>query len=125
MSDRIASPYMAVLRKELLDSLRDRRTLIAMILVPMLLFPVMMVGMGKLTASRAEEAREKLLTVAVADPKNDTGIAEHIAAAPNIKVELAKDVSQLPARIAARSSTPRSSSTRPFAATSPRFGPAA
>jgi sodium transport system permease protein len=101
MNDRIASPFMAVFRKELLDTLRDRRTLLAMIVAPLLLFPVLMVGMGKLTMSRAEEARDKEITVAVADPKHDTGLAEHLDAAPNITVEAVKDVSSLPARIAA------------------------
>ena len=31
-------------RKELIDTLRDRRTLIAMILVPLVLYPALMVG---------------------------------------------------------------------------------
>ena len=38
----LASPFLAVLRKELTDTLRDRRTLVAMIVVPLLLFPVQM-----------------------------------------------------------------------------------
>ena len=33
-----------VYRKELTDSLRDRRTLISALLVPLLLFPIMSVG---------------------------------------------------------------------------------
>jgi ABC-type Na+ efflux pump permease subunit len=33
-----------VWRKELIDTLRDRRTLIAMIFVPMVLYPAMMLG---------------------------------------------------------------------------------
>jgi ABC-type transport system involved in cytochrome c biogenesis permease component len=37
----VPSAFLAVLRKELTDTLRDRRTLIAMIVVPLLLFPVL------------------------------------------------------------------------------------
>ena len=99
MTNLARSPYLAVLRKELLDTLRDRRTLIAMIVVPLLLFPLLMVGMAKFTQSRAEEARSKVLVVAVADPKNDSGLADHLGAQEGIDIELTKDVSQLAARI--------------------------
>ena len=101
MTNLARSPYLAVLRKELLDTLRDRRTLIAMIVVPLLLFPLLMVGMAKFTQSRAEEARSKVLVVAVADPKNDSGLADHLDAQDGIDVERTKDVSQLASRIAA------------------------
>ena len=99
MTNLARSPYLAVLRKELLDTLRDRRTLIAMIVVPLLLFPLLMVGMAKFTQSRAEEARSKVLVVAVADPKNDSGLADHLDAQDGIDVERTKDVSQLASRI--------------------------
>jgi sodium transport system permease protein len=101
MSMLARTPFLAVLRKELLDTLRDRRTLIAMIVVPLLLFPVLMVGMAKFTQSRADEARNKVLVVAVADPMQDSGLADHLDAQPSIDIELTKDVSQLAARIAA------------------------
>ncbi len=94
------SPYFAVLRKELLDTLRDRRTLIAMIVVPLLLFPLLMVGMAKFSQSRAEEVRSKVMLVAVADPMNDSGLADYLEAQPGIDVEVTRDVSQLAARIA-------------------------
>ena len=100
MSLLARTPYLAVLRKELLDTLRDRRTLIAMVVVPLLLFPLLMIGMAKFSQSRAEEARSKVLTVAVADPMQDSGLAEHLGRQQGIEVELVRDVSQLPARIA-------------------------
>lgn len=94
------SAFLAVFRKELTDTLRDRRTLIAMILVPLLLFPLLMIGTARITGSRAQEARDKQLTVAVADPRNDSGLVDHLADAPGITVLRVDDVSQLPARIA-------------------------
>ena len=94
------SAFLAVFRKELTDTLRDRRTLIAMILVPLLLFPLLMIGTARITGSRAQEARDKQLTVAVADPRNDSGLVDHLADAPGITVLRIDDVSQLPARIA-------------------------
>lgn len=53
-----------IYRKELLDSLRDRRTLISMVLVPVLMFPVMILGMGIVTAfviSRMEKKDAKIV----------------------------------------------------------------
>lgn len=96
----VPSAFLAVLRKELTDTLRDRRTLIAMIVVPLLLFPVLTIAAARITGSRAQEARDKQLTIAVADPMNDSGLADRLDAAPGITVEHVRDVSQLPARIA-------------------------
>ena len=39
-----------VYRKELLDQLRDRRTVISMVVIPILLFPLMTIGFGALAA---------------------------------------------------------------------------
>ncbi len=38
-----------VYRKELIDSLRDRRTVISMIVVPLLVMPLLTIGMGVLS----------------------------------------------------------------------------
>ncbi|MBI5548668.1 MAG: ABC transporter permease [Deltaproteobacteria bacterium] len=59
------SPVAILLKKELTDSLRDRRTLITMILVPLLLYPGMLALIGAVTAAgKARLAREEL-TVAL------------------------------------------------------------
>ncbi|GAC1430584.1 MAG: ABC transporter permease [Chloroflexota bacterium] len=42
-----------IYRKELLDTIRDRRTLLVMIVVPLLLMPALIVGLNKLTTSSA------------------------------------------------------------------------
>ena len=48
-----------VYRKELIDSLRDRRTLISMIAVPLLVMPLLTIGMGALTLSMIGEAEKE------------------------------------------------------------------
>lgn len=48
-----------VYRKELLDALRDRRTLISMIVIPILLFPVITVGFGYIAAKLMRKARQE------------------------------------------------------------------
>ncbi len=54
-----------IYRKELLDSLRDRRTLVMMLGIPVLLYPMLMMGMAKLQESQSEarEARRSVVAV--------------------------------------------------------------
>ncbi|HUU45810.1 MAG TPA: ABC transporter permease subunit [Acidobacteriota bacterium] len=48
---------LIVYTKEMRDILRDRRTLITMILVPILLYPLLSIGMGALISSQFEKSR--------------------------------------------------------------------
>src|ERR1700745_3250201 len=48
-----------VYRKELTEALRDRRTLISTIIVPLFLFPVLSVGFGALAISLVGKAKEE------------------------------------------------------------------
>ena len=55
-------------RKEITDSLRDRRTLMMMVLLPMLLYPGMLLLVGKvMTAGKERLAREELAVAATSD----------------------------------------------------------
>lgn len=54
-----------VYRKEMLDTLRDRRTLISMIVVPLLLMPLLMFGMVKLSLRLVQRARQETATVMI------------------------------------------------------------
>lgn len=66
---RPASGFMgtmlAVMRKELRDISRDRRTLVLALLLGPLLYPVLMLGIGKLGENRAKTELEKVLEVPV------------------------------------------------------------
>ncbi len=57
----------AVWRKELLDIVRDRRTLMSMIVVPILLIPVMMIVGGVVAASAMKSLESKELVIATVD----------------------------------------------------------
>jgi sodium transport system permease protein len=48
-----------VYRKELTEALRDRRTLISTIVVPLLLFPVMIVGFASVASMLVDKAKEE------------------------------------------------------------------
>lgn len=54
---------VTIFRKELKDILRDRRTLIMMVLVPMLIMPLLIIGLNKLQSSIMEKAQEKELRI--------------------------------------------------------------
>ncbi len=54
-----------VYRKELIDSLRDRRTLISMIVIPLLLMPLLTIGMGLFTAKMMVSAMQETSHVMV------------------------------------------------------------
>ncbi|MFH2056713.1 MAG: ABC transporter permease subunit [bacterium] len=54
-----------IFRKELLDTLRDRRTLIFMLLVPIVAVPLLMFGMSKLMLSQIMKAQEEKSKVVV------------------------------------------------------------
>jgi sodium transport system permease protein len=54
-----------VYRKELLDSLRDRRTVVSMIAVPILLMPLLTIGLGLLAATIMGRAMQEVPTVMI------------------------------------------------------------
>ncbi len=73
------SPLLTVAAKELTDLFRDRRTLFVSLLMGPILFPLLILGMGKLASDRAQTELEKPLPVPVLG-------AEH---APNLVAWLA------------------------------------
>ena len=54
-----------VLRRELRDVLRDRRTLFAMLVLPVILYPVLMLGFSSLSVSRVQELQNRTYPVAI------------------------------------------------------------
>ena len=49
-----------VYRKEMTDSLRDRRTITSMVIVPILVFPLLTVGMGVLGLKMMKRAAKEV-----------------------------------------------------------------
>lgn len=67
---------LAVTRKELLDLIRDRRTLISMIVVPVLLMPVLMIGVSAVMATGMQELRERQLIVGLVHSERSPRLME-------------------------------------------------
>jgi len=66
------------MKKEALDTLRDRRTLIIMVLVPVLIFPVLFIGITRLQMSVMEREEVRHVRVGWVNNDDDTRLADFI-----------------------------------------------
>ncbi len=73
----------AVFKKELREMLRDRRSLAVMIGIPLLLYPLLAIGIAGLTTSKVREQKDRAAKVVVSDA----------AAAPELRRRLEADES--------------------------------
>ncbi len=70
-----------IFKKELIDTLRDRRTLMMMLVIPVLVFPIIMNLFVTISASFQKEAASKTLNIGVLGSK-DNPIVKDLIAAP-------------------------------------------
>ncbi len=75
-----------IFRKELKDTLRDRRTLVVMILIPLLLFPVLMSISTRIMMRQHKEAEVKELKLALALNNNAASFQEVLKKHPKVTV---------------------------------------
>jgi sodium transport system permease protein len=75
-----------VYRKELTDSLRDRRTLISMILVPLLIFPVLMLGFGFMAEQLVGKAKREPSKVMVLGGEDSPRALEQLRQLSTIRI---------------------------------------
>ncbi len=68
-----------VYRKEFLEAIRDRRTLISTILVPILLFPMLTVGIGYVAVSLIGEASRETAKIMVLNGSDSPAIVEGLS----------------------------------------------
>ncbi|GBE29235.1 MAG TPA: ABC transporter permease [Bacteroidetes bacterium] len=87
------SKVSAVWRKELLDIIRDKRTLISMIVVPILLMPVLMIGGGLVAASAMKSLQEKELVIGTVHPERSSRLENAIAESDQVTLV---DLTHLP-----------------------------
>jgi sodium transport system permease protein len=75
-----------VYRKELTEALRDRRTLISTLLVPLLLFPLLSVGFGALAFTLLKKAEEETPKVMLLGGADSPGVLDALRAGKKIEV---------------------------------------
>jgi len=59
-----------VYKKELLDTIRDRRTIISMIVIPILLFPILTIGFSSFAVTMVEKSAEQIHKISVVGKEN-------------------------------------------------------
>ncbi len=82
----------AIYKKELLDLVRDRRTLISMIAVPVLVFPLLMVVGSRVVRSMDQKSKDEAKTMTVAVHAANPEIAAAVRKAGLLVTEEAGDV---------------------------------
>src|SRR2546422_2319157 len=75
-----------VYRKELTEAVRDRRTLISTILVPLLLFPVLSVGFGSLAVALVGKAKEETPKVMLRGGEDSPAVVEGLKKLDKIEI---------------------------------------
>ncbi|PYT69916.1 MAG: hypothetical protein DMG39_17130 [Acidobacteria bacterium] len=75
-----------VYRKELTEWLRDRRTLISTVLVPLLAFPVLMVGMTSLMAVMMNKAEKEIPKVMIIQGENSPRLVAALQASKDLEI---------------------------------------
>jgi sodium transport system permease protein len=79
-----------VYRKELIDSLRDRRTLISMIAVPLLIMPLLMIGFGVVSVALLGEAMRETPKVMVLGGEDSPRIMTELGGLKDVEIVPAK-----------------------------------
>ncbi len=75
-----------VFGKELRDSLRDRRTIISMIVVPVLAIPLLMFGVGTLMVKTVTKARQEIPRVMIIGGEDSPKVLSALRAARNLQI---------------------------------------
>ncbi|MGH9779751.1 MAG: ABC transporter permease [Candidatus Acidiferrales bacterium] len=75
-----------VYRKELIDQLRDRRTVISMIVIPILIMPLLSIGLISVMVRLVKRAQQEGYTVMLLHAERATTLAEKIRATEGVRI---------------------------------------
>ena len=79
-----------VYRKELIDSLRDRRTVVSMIVVPLLVMPLLTIGMGVLSVTLVGLAMREIPKVMILGGEDSPHVRAEIQQLKDVRIVPAK-----------------------------------
>lgn len=83
-----------IFRKEVKDLLREKRTLITSIVIPLLLFPILFSIMGEFTSKQIKKEQEKALSIGVSDNSNAAALLKLFETRKDIKITKYTDAAQ-------------------------------
>src|SRR5574341_110235 len=75
-----------IFRKEILDTLRDRRTLVMMIFLPILLYPGLMLFVTSVATRQQAKMEAKTIQIAIVDLPQDTALREWLQRERKIEI---------------------------------------
>ncbi len=75
-----------IIKKEIKDLLRDKRTLMMMIIVPMLVFPILFTFIGRIASKQIKNEREKALNIGIIDNGNANQLRQLFENRPDLKL---------------------------------------
>jgi sodium transport system permease protein len=75
-----------VYRKELMDSLRDRRTVVSMVAVPLILMPLLTIGVGAVLVNQVGHAMEEVPTVMILGGQDSPMVTAEIEHLNEVKI---------------------------------------
>ena len=79
-----------VYRKELREALRDRRTLVSSLLVPLLIFPLLTAGLGAAISALVGKAKEEVPAVMILGGDDSPGLLAALRDSKKIKIVAAQ-----------------------------------
>ena len=79
-----------VYRKELMDSLRDRRTVISMVAVPLLLMPLLTIGLGVVSAKLVGQAMAEVPKVMILGGEDSPNVKKDLYKLTDVRVVASK-----------------------------------
>ena len=79
-------PILTIFKKEFKDITRDRRSMVMMIVLPMLLFPVLITLVGAVTMRQAKKAKTKTLAVALIAHGNAAAFRDTLLKRGDLKI---------------------------------------
>jgi len=78
--------FTTIFKKELKDSLRDRRTLLMMVIIPLLLFPILITISTKLQVRQIRKAQEKILKIGLITNGNAEAFRQTLLARTDVQI---------------------------------------
>lgn len=75
-----------IYKKELLDTIRDRRTIISMIVVPILIFPLLTICFSSFTATMMQKSAEEVHKIGIVGKANAPELYDAITASPKVTI---------------------------------------
>ncbi len=85
--------------KEMLDTVRDRRTLLVMVLMPLIFMPLLTIGFPMLTESQMAKSEQKISAVGVVGEENSPSLMSYLQRGANVSRVAIEVVDNLTAAI--------------------------